>query len=175
MNMQHIDYDHFTSDFDYHPEPLSDDYNFDYKFGIFNNVEVCMNRTKLEYFNKCNNTYKRFDPEFAHIDVANNFAWYDPIHDFCNNKGYKNAVKKCEGIVRKSVGMPVCHALYKIKNHIEYKKSKTFRNAAKWFIEDLLNVDNDNSDKLNDMNLIVEDGIIKNKSNSICKICDLKH
>lgn len=175
MNM-HTDYDHFTSDFEYPDyEPLPDDYFFDHDLGVNYDVHICFNWKKLERLNKGNNTYKRFDPEFAHPDVAHNIGWYDPIHVFCNNKGYMNAVKKCEGIIRKSVGMPVCHALYKIKNHIEYRKSRTFRDAAKWFIEDLLNVDNDNSDKLNDMNLIVEDGIIKNKSTSICKVCDLKH
>lgn len=156
-----LDYDHFTSDFDYVPEDLSDDYMFDYEYGLNDTVHVCMSPFALKKLNLSNTVYRWFDKEFAHPDVHYAASWYDPIHRHCNREGYRRVVKHINGILKKCVGRNVSVALWKIKNSQEYKSSATFRKHAGLVIEALLGKENVYSDMLGDLDLCIDKNFIK--------------
>lgn len=138
-------YDWCTSDYthaDDWTEVDWDDFYFDHEMGVYDGT--CLkhiNQHKLSKLVSGNNTYKRFDKEFAHPDVAYKYAWYDPIHDFCNNKGYRNAVNKIDRLIARHVkgGIMAEHLVDLIKGCNEWKHSNTFKSAAKHYIDTLEN------------------------------------
>ncbi|ADG60026.1 hypothetical protein Acj9p126 [Acinetobacter phage Acj9] len=137
-------YDWCSSDY----VPIIDEYDlddvyFDENLGCYYDLDLKhINQHKLEKFATGNNTFKRYDPKFIHPDVAHRIAYYDPIHDFCHNKGFRNANNKIERMVAKFAkngGSAASTIVFKIKNCSDYKHNHTFRNAAQRYIEALEN------------------------------------
>lgn len=96
---------------------------------------------KLESFIEGNNKFKRFDPEFGRNDITEAFHWWDEkeLHKFACNKGYMNAHKKVHGIIAKYDTYHTSAIIDKLKSHIEYKKTRQFKNIADGVIEHMLN------------------------------------
>ncbi|EQA7786736.1 hypothetical protein ACX818_001330 [Acinetobacter baumannii] len=94
---------------------------------------------KLEEFIKDSNSYSKLDKRFVHPDVLRRIQWYDPIHNYCNNHGYKICMNHIERLIAKHApgGVAVSKLVYLIKNNIKYKKSNTFRSAAEHYISEL--------------------------------------
>ena len=172
-----IDYSIFEADWDssnfdacssdayyYHDWYIDPDYHHDYDMGCNYNVDLKhINQHKLEKFNVESNKYKRYDPKYAHPDVANRFAWYDPIHKFCHNHGFAVEFNVAQCIIKKCVDRKASTALWKIKNHPRYKHSATFRMGAEWLIEALLGKSPSWCDYLEDLGLKIEDGYLRKK------------
>lgn len=190
-NWDETNYDWCTSDFkpDWDEEDWEDLY-FDHEMGVENHVDLThINQHKLAEFVGGDNTYKRFKPKFAHPDVAHNFAWCDPIHDFSNNKGFRNGLNKIERMIAKHVRNGGCMAkdlVDKIKGCDEYKHSHTFRNVAKDYINALENpigYDMISNWEWKMSNYIYQNGCVMNKQDArkywgyeeICDICGKDH
>lgn len=160
--------DDYESIIDYNRSiPLDPDYHFDYEMGCNHNVDLKhINQDKLAKFNTGNNTYRWFDKEFAHWRVAYKSAWYDPIHTYANNHGFKIAVNNIQRLVKKNVGRRVSTVIWKLKNHPKYKCEWTFRSYADSFIESLLEKNNIWYDYLEDIGLKIEKGYLRKKDES---------
>lgn len=143
----------------------------------------------MKKFVNGNNTYQRYNPKQAHPDVAQKLHWYDPIHDFCHNKGFRNADNKIERMIESHVKNGGCMAnvlVYKIKNCSEYKHNHTFRRAAKRYIDAL-----EQPQKFSWITnwewcmaqYVYQDGCVMNKQDArkywgyeeICDICGKEH
>lgn len=140
MNFNLFDFDHYTSDFEHDeceayqldalcPYALESDW-------IEANGFV---GKKLDKFMNETNQYKRFDPKFAHPDVAYKFAYYDPLHNFAHNHGFSQMWNIIQGVVNKNRYLHVSQIVEKIKGRIEWKTSKVYRYASKFIIESLIN------------------------------------
>lgn len=133
-------YDWYTSDNDFLP-CLDDDYNFDYNYGCNFNVDLSnIKGDSLKKWSTESNKFKNYDSKEIHPDVAYRLAYYDPIHKFAANKGFRNAEKKICKLIRshtKHGGTTASNLVYKIKSCSEYKHNHTFRKAAEHYINAL--------------------------------------
>lgn len=94
---------------------------------------------KLERFINGNNTYKRFDKEFASYHVAQAYFWYDPLHLYAEHNGFKNESKKIKRMIEKlsKGGVLIDHLIHKMVNSVQYKKCDIYKSAADLYIEAL--------------------------------------
>ncbi|QHJ75818.1 hypothetical protein vBAbaMPhT2_215 [Acinetobacter phage vB_AbaM_PhT2] len=109
-------------------------------------------------------SYKSYDPKHIHPDVAYKHVYYDPIHTYAHNHGYKIAVNALDKMLKKHVGSKVCVVLWKIKNHIRYRKEWTFRSHADQVIDALLEREmqyNDYPGYLENIGLKIENGYLR--------------
>lgn len=108
-------------------------------------------------------SYKSYDPDHIHEDVAYRLAYRDPIHIYAHNHGFKLAVNNIQKLVKKHVDQKVCVVIWKLKNHVKYKHDWAFREYANWFIESLLEKQNVWYDYLEDIGLKIENGYLRTK------------
>lgn len=119
------------------------EYVFDHNLGVWPSMDLSnINQNRLEKFVTGNNKYKRFDPEFAAYEVKEKFVWHEDncLHDFANNKGYRNAINYIDRMVAKEVakgGASVDHLIHKIRGNKKYKHDHTFRVHANRIIKSL--------------------------------------
>lgn len=89
------------------------------------------------------------------------------MHYFSNNKGFRNEHKHAIGIIKKYKGCSVNTVIYKLKNHIKYKKNKTFKVACDFLITELIckgdQIDNGYFSILNDNEIEVKNNFIVTK------------
>lgn len=136
-------YDWCTSDYTIPrwEEDDPEDHYYDHDLGCYYNLDLSgINQDHLEKFVKGNNSYKWYDRKQAHPDIAHRLSYQIDIHDFCNNKGFRNADNKIERMIESHVKNGGCMAnvlVYKIKNCADYKHNHTFRQAAKRYIDAL--------------------------------------
>lgn len=146
---------------------------------------------KLESFINESNQYKLHDKKFNHPDVIYNIGWYDPIHNFCNNKGFGNARNKIDGIIRKLVkngGTSASNIVYKLKSNIDYKSSDTFRKCARNYIRALqmpqkFDYSSTEWESMFGEDYVYQDGMVMTKADArkywgyseTCKICGKDH
>lgn len=108
-------------------------------------------------------SYKSYDPDHIHPDVAYRKAYRDPIHIYAHNHGFKLAVNNIQGLVKKHVDQKVSVVIWKLKNHVKYKHDWAFRVYANWFIESLLEKQNVWYNYLDDVDLKIENGYLRKK------------
>lgn len=92
---------------------------------------------KLERFIKGNNTYRRFDKEFAAYDVVQAYQWYDPLHLYAEHNGIKKADNKIRKLIRKlsKGGISIDELCKVIKAKIDYRKCNIYKSAADYYID----------------------------------------
>lgn len=186
------EYDHYTSDYEYKPKPLDFDYDFDYELGVHDSLNIGRLANKLKKFNNTPTNPKRFDPEFAHYDVLNKFAYdaENQLHDFAHNKGCRNAINHIERMIEKYAkngGVMVWKICKKIKSHKRYKSDATFRRVAKWYIDTLEQPNRFDYDSYDwdfyFKNYVYQNGCLMDKKSArkywgyqeICDICGIDH
>lgn len=129
------EYDHFTSDFEYIPDELDCDYDFDYATGTRDSVQVLGNlRTKLIGFNKPQ-SYKKYDASMANPEIMNR----NPLKVWSSHTGFKKERNHIIRMIEKEV--KVCQSLNKlnekIKGNIKYRKCNIYRSAANCYLKTL--------------------------------------
>lgn len=139
-------YDHYTSDNDYKDCYVSEqdyyEWHFIHELGCWDNLDLKhINVDKLEKLASGNNTYKWFDPEFAHDHILNKFAYGDEteLHNFANNHLYKTRHNRVERMVKKYAnrdgGYMISKIRFQLVNDILYRKCHIFRMVADRWID----------------------------------------
>jgi hypothetical protein len=132
------DYDHFTSDFEYEPEPLPWDYHFDWQLGCDFNIDTSgIPSGKLEKFMTGTNTYMHYDRKQKW-----GMCPYERRR-FAHWHGFKVEMNNIDRIVASMVKpcAMVDEIVKRIKANPKYKHYATYRNAAGYMIRDLQNPD----------------------------------
>ena len=147
-------YDHYTSDNEHlYDNYMSDDYffnlYFDYDLGCYYDLELGKLSDKLLDFNANSNQYKRHDRRFNCDSINYKVGYRDSLSTFGEFKDTRNKEDIICGIMRKYKDKPISVIIYKLKNHILYRKSHTFKRLVERYIKGLTNP--------NDLNNIITD------------------
>lgn len=163
---------YYDYDYDYNPED-----DLDENTGIELWIDTSnVSYHKLKKLCQGNNTYKWFDPEFAHEDVALKVAYGDPIHRHCHWEGYRRAKNNIVRLIKKYAkgGVRTDVLCYKIRNNIKYKKNATFKTCADFYLKDIENwIPSEGFGPFGKLdNYVVLDGILWSRDEALQSFCN---